>query len=85
MKRAKLEGLQRNAAVAMGNSGATRYLPALKDALKSGGSLVRAHAAWALGQIGGTRARSALEDAHREETEEPILAEISAALLELSG
>jgi epoxyqueuosine reductase len=83
MKRAKLEGLQRNAAVAMGNSKSKRYLSALSDALKRGGCLVKAHAAWALGQIGGTRARTALEDARREETEEAILAEIDAALAEV--
>jgi len=85
MKRAKLEGLQRNVAVAMGNSRSKRYLPALSDALKCGGPVVRAHAAWALGQIGGIRARTALEEARRAETEGGILAEIDAALAELSG
>lgn len=68
MKRAKLEGLQRNAAVAMGNSGDPRYVPALAAALAEEEPLVRAHAAWALGRIGGPEARAALEAA--EETEE---------------
>jgi epoxyqueuosine reductase len=53
MKRPKLEGLQRNAAVAMGNRRDPRYIPALTTALAEGTPLVREHAAWALGRIGG--------------------------------
>jgi len=52
MKRPKLEGLQRNAAVAMGNRRDPRYVPALTAALAEGTALVREHAAWALGRIG---------------------------------
>lgn len=52
MKRPKLEGLQRNAAVAMGNRRDPRYVPALTTALAEGTPLVREHAAWALGRIG---------------------------------
>ncbi|HYG65795.1 MAG TPA: tRNA epoxyqueuosine(34) reductase QueG [Thermoanaerobaculia bacterium] len=53
MKRPKLEGLQRNAAVAMGNRGSARYVPALRQALEEGTPLVQEHAAWALERIGG--------------------------------
>ena len=80
MKRSKLEGLQRNAAVVMGNSGSTRYLPALIRALEEGESVVKKHAAWALGRIGGPRARTALNEAHIREADGVVLAEIEAAL-----
>ena len=50
MKRAKLRGLQRNAAVVLGNVGTPNDVPTLAAALASDDSLVRAHAAWALGQ-----------------------------------
>ena len=53
MKRAKLEGLQRNAAVAMGNRRQPRYVAALAEAAAEGEPVVREHAAWALGRIGG--------------------------------
>jgi epoxyqueuosine reductase len=51
MKRAKLRGLKRNAAVVLGNIGAVEDVPALTAALDDPESLVREHAAWALGQI----------------------------------
>jgi epoxyqueuosine reductase len=52
MKRAKLRGLKRNAAVLLGNAGDPSALPALTAALSDEEPLVRAHAAWALGQLG---------------------------------
>ncbi len=55
MKRAKLAGLQRNAAVAMGNRLESRHVGPLAEALREGEPLVRGHAAWALGRIGGRR------------------------------
>lgn len=60
VKRAKREGLQRNVAVALGNSGDRAAVPALIDALETASPLVRGHAAWALGRLGGARARDAL-------------------------
>lgn len=80
MKRAKLEGLQRNAAVAMGNRRESRYVQPLTEALRDGESLARGHAAWALGRIGGEEARAALEAALAAEADEAVRMEIRAAL-----
>ncbi|TSA46435.1 MAG: epoxyqueuosine reductase [Deltaproteobacteria bacterium] len=52
---------QRNAAVALGNSGDPEMVPHLVRAMEDPEELVRAHAAWALGQLGGAEARRALE------------------------
>src|SRR4029079_2388296 len=60
LKRAKLEGLQRNAAIAMGNRGEASYVEPLAAALAGAAPLVRRHAAWALGRIGTQEARSRL-------------------------
>ena len=51
MKRAKLAGLRRNAAVVLGNVGTGDDVPALTAALDDTEPLVREHAAWALGRI----------------------------------
>ena len=57
MKRAKLRGLKRNAAVVLGNlrtashSEKTAAAEALRRALDDSEPLVREHAAWALGRI----------------------------------
>jgi epoxyqueuosine reductase len=84
MKRAKQEGLQRNAAVAMGNRGDRRYVPALGEALvRSESEVVRGHAAWALGRLGGEAARLALAAALPAEAAERVRAEIEAALAAL--
>ena len=47
MKRAKLRGLKRNAAVVLGNVGTSEDLPVLERALVDSEPLVREHAAWA--------------------------------------
>ncbi len=59
MKRAKLRGLKRNAAVALGNVGAADDVPALEAALSQDEPLVREHAASALAQL---RRRAATSD-----------------------
>lgn len=44
---------QRNAAVAMGNSGDTRYIPDLEEELKNPNEVIRSHVQWALEQLKG--------------------------------
>lgn len=51
MKRAKLRGLKRNAAVVLGNAGTPADADALTRALDDPEPLVRAHAAWALERL----------------------------------
>ncbi len=80
MKRAKLEGLRRNAAVAMGNRGDDRYVPVLARALRQAEPALRGHAAWALGRIGSSAAGAALRQAKTSESDPAILIQISSAL-----
>jgi len=80
MKRAKLEGLQRNAAMAMGNRRDSAYTEPLGRALREASALVRGHAAWALGQIGGPAARRLLESARRDEADSEVGEAIETAL-----
>ena len=51
MKRAKLRGLKRNAAVVLGNTGTMEDVSVLQQALDGSEPLVREHAAWALERI----------------------------------
>jgi epoxyqueuosine reductase len=51
MKRAKLRGLKRNAAVVLGNLGTGDDIPALTTAREDPEPLVREHAAWAIERI----------------------------------
>lgn len=51
MKRAKLQGLKRNAAVVLGNVGTSEDANVLRRALQDEEPLVHEHAAWALAQI----------------------------------
>ncbi len=53
MKRAKLRGLKRNAAVVVGNAGTADEADVLSCALHDPEPLVREHAAWALARIRG--------------------------------
>jgi len=53
MKRAKLLGLKRNAAVVLGNIGNPEDVPALTRALDDPEPLMREHAASALARVGG--------------------------------
>ena len=78
--RAKQVGMQRNACVALGNSGDPAAVPGLTRALTSAPPLVRAHAAWALGRIGGADARTALQLALDSEADPEVLSEIRPAL-----
>jgi len=51
MKRAKLPGLKRNAAVVLGNAGGADDVERLAQARDSAEPLVREHAEWALEQL----------------------------------
>lgn len=71
---------QRNAAVALGNSGDSEMVPYLAKALEDPEELVRAHAAWALGRLGGKEARHALHAALQRENGGRASEEIRSAL-----
>ena len=85
IKRAKLVGLQRNACVALGNSGDPASIPILARAIKAGEPLVRGHAAWAFGKFGGGEATRVLYAAMLLEQDPQVLQEIAEALEEASG
>lgn len=73
--------LQRNVAVALGNSGDPRALPALIALAQNPVALVRAHAAWGLGQLGVTvpSVRAAAAAALAEPDDDPEVAAERAA------
>jgi len=83
--------IQRNALIALGNSGDPAALPALAAALESESAVLRAHAAWALGRLarlapavrGG--ARAALARRAERETEPTVQVELQAAMESLAG
>jgi len=75
--------LQRNVAIALGNSGDGAAVPALARALREAAPVVRAHAAWALGRLGGPAAAQALRAARAGEADETVREELAAALDEL--
>lgn len=72
--------LQRNAVIALGNSGSPEALPALTRAVEDPRPEIRGHAAWALGQIGGPEAKAVLEKALAKELRPEVKSEIARAL-----
>jgi epoxyqueuosine reductase len=81
LMRAGRDRFVRNVAVALGNLGDSRAVPALARALREEATEVgRGHAAWALGRIGGPSARRALVAAKASERDEGVLHEIETAL-----
>ncbi len=80
MKRAKLRGLKRNAAVVLGNVGTVDDAGVLTRALDDPEPLVREHAVWALGRLGGEGAATALRDRLAGEDDPAVRAEVGAAL-----
>ncbi len=79
--RARREGLARNAAVVLGNSGNPAAIPFLARALATDPSpVVRGHAAWALGELQHPEAYDALLLAQRSEEHPAVRAEIASAL-----
>jgi len=71
---------QRNAAIALGNSGDRSHVPFLAQALADPEPLVRGYAAWALGRLGGAEAHAAVEKAVAAETDELARGEMQSAL-----
>ncbi len=80
VKRTKRRGLLRNVAVALGNSGDPRAVPALICALGDHEPLVRGHAAWALGRFPGEDSRLALEAALAAEADPWVREEVHHSL-----
>lgn len=78
--------LQRNAAIALGNSRNPLAIPALGKALREDPKpVVRQAAAWALGRIGGPEAARYLEEALRNEKDPAVREEILKAQLRAAG
>jgi epoxyqueuosine reductase len=80
LKRARREGLARNAAVALGNGGAADAVAAVGEALSHVDPTVRGHAAWALGQLGGAEASATLSSATTREADAGVRLELEHAL-----
>lgn len=80
VKRAKRQGLRRNAAVALGNLRDPRAVEPLARALNDEDPIIRGHAAWALGRINGTEAGTALTVRLAVEDDKDVLAELKGAL-----
>ena len=78
--RPKVDGLQRNVAVAMGNRRDPGYIVSLAEALESGSPLVRGHSAWALGKIGTAEAKEILQRALESEADPDQRLELEEAL-----
>ena len=85
MKRAKLRGLKRDAAVVLGNVGAAEDVPTLVSALDDPEPLLRAHVAWALSSIESPAAIGPLRARLVEEDDTSVSAELRAALVALGG
>jgi len=81
LKRARREGLARNAAVVLGNRARAEDEPVLREALAHPAPTVRGHAAWALGRMSGSAARAALLAAREREADPVVLDEIERALV----
>jgi epoxyqueuosine reductase len=77
--RTKRSGLLRNVAIALGNSGDLRAVPALIKALQDAEPPVRGAAAWALGRLATEEARAALQARHEVETDAMVLEELQSA------
>jgi epoxyqueuosine reductase len=71
---------QRNAAIALGNTGDPTFIPDLNQAMEDSEPLVRGYAAWALGKIGGRRTKQVLEASLVRETDGSAKREIQDAL-----
>jgi epoxyqueuosine reductase len=89
IRRAKHWMLQRNAAIALGNTGDAKAIYALAQAMRTNPHpVVRGHAAWAIGQIGirhpDSCARGVLEERLSNETDATAREEIRLAIADLT-
>jgi epoxyqueuosine reductase len=80
LRRARRDGLARNAAVALANTGDPGAVTALARGLADANPLVRSHVAWALGRLEDPAAKATLEAARAGESDPGVRAEIDAAL-----
>ena len=80
MKRAKLRGLKRNAAVVLGNVGSEEDLDLLLAALDDPAPLARSHSAWAIGRIGSPAAAARLRECLEFEEEAFVRDALLAAI-----
>ncbi len=81
MKRAKLRGLKRNAAVVVGNCGQREDVEPLMEAfVDEEEPLVRGHIAWAIGRLGDAESRRWLAWFQSDEEESYVRDELSAAM-----
>jgi epoxyqueuosine reductase len=81
LRRVSRPRLQRNAAVALGNTRNLDAVVPLARALSSNpSSLVRGHVAWALGRLGGPDGAAALSRHRGSETDAEVLLEIEHAI-----
>ncbi len=80
MKRAKLAGLRRNAAVVLGNVGTSADTDVLVSALSDPSPVVRSHAASALASLGAREATVALESQLVVEPDASVRDTLAAAL-----
>ena len=72
--------LQRNAAIALGNSGDEGVVNLLATTMEDPEEMVRQYSAWAIGRIGGNKSKNVLELKAKNETSEKVKAEIATAL-----
>jgi len=73
------------AAIAAGNTGDPRYIPALETTLRLPHPPVRIHSAWSLGRIGGEESRKILQEALKGEGDREVQEAIRRALWQLSA
>ncbi len=85
IKRAKRQGIRRNAAVALGNLKDPRAIPALAQALKDHDPVVRESSAWALGQIGTEEAWRVLEAYLPQEEDPQVRSSMEEALYRIES
>lgn len=72
--------MQRNAAIALGNTGDDIAVKPLSIAMEDPEEMVRAYSAWALGRIGGKKSKIELEKALARDISEKVKKEIEYAM-----